>query len=114
MELGKCVTKYCRNARHPRYSKCSKCRSREYRKRYPGRKQFYNKKAHAKSKGIVFTLTREEFLEVWRPGLTINRVDGLKGYHRNNIEAIGLSANSRQGATTDKQRRYEPDPECGF
>jgi len=112
-DFVKCKTKWCRNSRSKKDTVCPKCRARAYKINYPGHKQYYDKKAHAKMKGIAFTLTRAEFLEVWQPGMTIDRRDGLKGYHRDNIQAMSLAMNSSKG-TIDKQRRYEPDPECGF
>ena len=56
MTRTRCHTRFCRNTvTHGRH--CSTCRSRKCRESDPVRYAFNNLKAHAKARGILFTIT---------------------------------------------------------
>lgn len=75
---------------------------REWRVRYPDRAAYSKKKWHARQKGIEFTITFSEFLAVWKQGGVIDRINSLRGYHVDNIQALSSYENSVKGATIDK------------
>ena len=110
----KCETKFCRTKARVG-TKCDKCRSREWRAANPGPAAYHRKKWNAKVKGMTFTLTKEQFLNVWQPGLTIERNNPLKGYHVDNIKALSLSDNAAGGYFAAQARLdHTHDDNCPF
>ena len=115
--MKKCRTKYCRGLVIPETSHspyCSKCRSARWKQSHPLKYSFKALRSRAKERGHSFDLTFDEYREfAERTGygllkgkeahsLSINRIRSEEGYHKDNIEALTLSMNSRA--------RYAPLP----
>lgn len=79
-------------------TKCKACARelhREYRIKYPETNRYSNYKVTAKGRGIVFDLTKEEFLSFWQKPCTycggeiltigLDRVNNNKGYSLDNV-----------------------------
>ena len=85
------------------------CKSRKYRKSNVCRSTFLNLKNNSKRRGIVFTLTFDEFEKFCyqtdylkgkgRSSLSysIDRIDNSKGYFIDNIQVLSVGENSRKG-----------------
>ena len=118
VKTTKCETKFCRCHIPPSRTagKCSKCRTRAYKEKYPLKRAYYTLKGRAKERSKVFTLTYEQFEKIaresgWSEGrgkeadsLSLDRIDDRKGYEVGNLRAITLSANT----TKENRRRFAP------
>jgi len=122
---GRCPVKYCTNPSAKDRAVCNKCKSRKIRSKNPQKDAYRNLKSHAKQRGIKFTITFQEFMEVAKDfpfsihrtsfiskakdkrghHLTIDRIDINKGYEPGNIQALTLSEN------IFKQHRLDYSPE---
>lgn len=94
---NKCATKYCRNTRAKNRRICNKCKSRKWRANNPLLAAYYNKRAHANKMHREFTLTVEQFSEVWKPKMSIDRINNNLGYIPGNVQTLSISENSRKG-----------------
>lgn len=96
---GECQASGCRNKTHG--SKlCSTCRCRKSRLADPYKYAYNNLKNRAKQRGILFTITPEQFREFCiktkyidykdreSDGLTIDRIHNGLGYHLDNIRVL--------------------------
>ena len=113
---GLCATPYCRNRRRENRSDCHTCKSRKHRAAHPEKFAFRSLKAHAKERGIEFAITFEQFMEValksdyiekkgnHAQGLTVDRINNLKGYILNNVCVMTRSENSVKRAKFDAIR----------
>lgn len=129
MSRQKCITKYCRNqvtTGHGKSARCSKCRTREFKERYPFKHMFNKRRQGAKRRGIAFELTLEE-LTRWSietgyadsrgraaSDKSIDRIDHTKGYRLDNIRCITVSENSTKSnldGSHGKHTRRDPDNE---
>jgi len=94
--------------RRNRHLNCPSCRSRRYRGKDPMRYAYRNLKTNSKRRGIVFSLTFEEFTKfaratnyIKRKGLSfdsysIDRIDNMRGYTPDNIHILTMSDNARK------------------
>lgn len=80
-------------------------RTRRYRQKFPIKYRYWCLRHNAKRRKISFTLTLEQFAAVYREGMTIDRIDCLRGYEPGNIQALSRYDNCRKGATVDKYRK---------
>lgn len=115
----KCTTPYCRNTAEGKH--CSTCRSRKARRADPVKYAFTNLKGNAKRRGILFTLTLEQFREwchqVNYVGLkgrsansyTVDRIFEEVGYHADNIRLLTNRNNVKKYFSYDwrTKRVYE-------
>jgi hypothetical protein len=112
----KCSTRRWRNTARDQRTRCFKCRQRAWRKAHPELAAFHNLKAHARSRGIEFTISFEYFERFARKSrllerrglhgaaLTVDRMDNLRGYVVGNIQPLTRSANSYKRAVHDAIR----------
>lgn len=123
-----CQVKRCRNERAGRRKVCHAHHMSAWRKSNPDKSAYFNLKNHAKSRGIVFSLTFDQFLEIaiksryidnkgcFADNLHFDRINPLLGYSVDNIQVISGSENCSKGATYDKAahiaqklKRYEEE-----
>ena len=100
----KCQIKYCKNSAPKGRKKCSKCRNREYKEQHPF-KYYYNKaKQNAKRRKIPFTLTHEEYKQIWLDSgkwqkklngsnYSMDRINVNLGYEPGNIRIVPVLMN---------------------
>ena len=94
-----CATPYCRNTTQGR-KHCSSCRYKKWREANPVKYAYLNLKHNAKKRGVLFTITFEDFKE-WctkvkyigfagrsADSLTIDRRYNDIGYHIDNIQVM--------------------------
>jgi len=99
---------------------CNVERNRQWRKKNPLKRSYHHKKSHAKERGIAFTLTFEEFSELWTGNCAIsgvklsgigNKVDSGQldrinpqlGYVTGNVHFISFRLNRiKSDATLDE------------
>ncbi len=99
MKRHKCQTPYCRNQIKSR-KYCSTCRYKKWRESNPVKYAYLNLKHNAKKRGVLFTITFEEFKD-WcvkvkyigfagrnADSLTIDRRHNDIGYHIDNIQVM--------------------------
>lgn len=105
----RCASKFCRGrTTHTGHSPfCSKCRTRNFKAKFPLKYAFGKLRARARERGHDFQLTFEQYQKFavdtgydqlkgkHAASLSINRKDNSKGYHIDNIEVVTLSHNSR-------------------
>lgn len=107
--MKRCRTKHCREVAtksgHSPF--CSKCRSRRFAEAHPLKYSFGKLRYRAGERGHSFELTFEQYQRFavetgydklkgkTQYSLSIDRKDGTKGYHADNIRAVSLSLNSR-------------------
>ncbi len=108
---GHCSVKYCSNKAVG--SLCSTCRSRKTRMADPVRYAFNNLRNRAKQRGILFTITLEQFRQwchkvkyVGLPGrsaesYTVDRIHNDLGYHADNIQLMTRRDNVKKYFTYD-------------
>lgn len=120
----RCVWHGCRNPVNPNHhaNKCPRCQSRWFRKTHP-LKYFFNKlKQRAKERRHEFTLTFGQYESFCLNtdyhklkgktslSLSIDRKDGKRGYHADNIQAITLRENTRKEYVPYfREQKYQPD-----
>lgn len=94
-----CSTPYCRR-RVTKGNLCNTCRTRKWRKENPVRSAWINLRNNAKRRGVLFTITFEQF-EQWcvkvkyigfqgrnSDSYTIDRRHNDIGYHIDNIQVL--------------------------
>jgi len=111
---NRCSTKHCRGKRNDSHKKCAKCRSREWREKFPLKAAFHRKKWNAKRRGIPFLLTYEDFVLVYVPGLTLDRNNCRNGYELGNVLPMSIHDNCSKGSTVDKKRWQMPLDDSPF
>jgi len=98
--MNKCPTPNCRNKVTGNYQ-CSKCRSKKYREANPVKYAFNNLRNRARQRGVLFTITFEDFKE-WcvkinyigmakgrgANSFTVDRRHNDVGYHLDNIQVL--------------------------
>lgn len=112
----KCITKYCRNDAAEGYDLCPKCRSRQYKKKYPF-KYYYNVlRLNASRREIQFELSFERFKELWLEHpkrweeklkqrtcrWEVDRIRAWEGYTDDNVQLLTKRENIRKYAYHDK------------
>ena len=104
MNSHKCETPYCKNKiKTGKY--CSTCRYKKWRELNPVKYAFLNLKHNAAKRGVIFTITYEDFKK-WcskvkyigfsgrnAESLTIDRRHNDVGYHIDNIQVMTRSEN---------------------
>lgn len=116
MTRARCHTRFCRNTvTHGRH--CSTCRSRKCRESDPVRYAFNNLKAHAKARGILFTITLDQFRTFCHrvkyigfsgrkaDSFTIDRIHNDIGYHIDNIQVLKQAENTKKYFSYDWRSR---------
>ena len=114
---GKCPVRFCRresrtgdgNRKPAKHRLCSMHRSTLTRILNPVRTTFAEKKSNAKSRGIVWSLTLEQFKEIvaqqdymdnkgcTKQCLHLDRIDSTKGYELSNLQIITCAENVAKG-----------------
>lgn len=123
-----CATPYCKNTVEGKF--CSTCRSKKSRAKDPVRYAYTALKNNAKRRGIIFTITLDQFKEFCvkvdyighagrsATGNTIDRRYNDLGYHIDNIKVLSRSENIKKYFYYDwreKQVRYErSEPVTGY
>lgn len=113
----KCSVKFCRNWRAPGRTICHKHKSQRWREQSPIVALFHRCKGRAKTRGIAFLLTVEQFtafcLETsyhilkgrGKDDASIDRIRGNEPYEAGNIQIRSVGFNSRKshwdGARTE-------------
>ena len=104
-----CAKRGCRKPKTKKSALCAKHHSRKFRELKPDKYAFANLRHHANRRGIEFTLTFEQFIEVAKPAgyieakgrtaraLHIDRIDNSLGYVAGNIQVITASENCSKG-----------------
>ena len=115
-----CHTPYCRNKTNSTY--CSTCRSKKSRERDLVKYAFTSLRNNAKRRGIIFTITLEQFKTFCSKvnyigfagrsseNYTIDRIHNDIGYHIDNIQVMEKGKNVKKYFYYDyreKQVRYE-------
>lgn len=120
--MQQCSTPYCLNDVKVKYNKkCYKCRKRVWRLKNPDKDAYYNIKHCAKTRGVPFHITWEEFLN-WplldtylkfkgtdSKSLSLDRIKtidekgNVKGYTIDNIQLLELGENVLKGHRERKQ-----------
>ena len=103
---GRCAVKNCSN--RCKGKMCSTCRTRKSRLKDPERYAFNNLKNRAKQRGLIFTITLEQF-RVWcvkveyigfkgrsSESYTVDRIHNDLGYHIDNIQVMTKQDNIRK------------------
>lgn len=115
MTSPRCHTKYCRNKAQGKF--CSTCRSRKAREADPVRYAYNNLKAHAKARGILFTIALDQFRAFCHrvkyigfsgrkaDSYTIDRIHNDVGYHLDNIQVLKNSDNVKKYFSYDYRSR---------
>ena len=105
-----CCVKFCRNRRRKNARICNKHASARFKELHPIKYRYNIAKQSAKSRGIEWNLSYEEFEKFCtetgylrnsgktRDKLTIDRIDPTQGYHYRNLRAIPHFMNSKLGA----------------
>lgn len=121
-----CSVPGCLNHRAKDRSKCNVHFLRDYRSRNQVKYLYWNLKSNAKRRGKEFSLTYEEFegfcvktgydklKGTTASSMTIDRINPLEGYHKDNIRAITLSENVQLSKTYAQHEGFELDPYCPF
>lgn len=133
----KCQTKYCRNQALKSRKLCAKCRSRNYKQKYPF-KYYYNlAKQNAKKRHIPFGLTFDQYKEIWtQSGKWQAKLDGQNysmdrmnvnlGYQAGNVRIVPVLLNVQVWHDEQKwqvdfrwrkmwsERNNKPIEECPF
>lgn len=112
---GRCAIRFCSNK--AKGLMCSTCRSRKTRAADPVKYAFYNLRNHAKARGILFTITLDQFRE-WchkvkyigfsgrkAESYTIDRIHEDLGYHADNIQVLTRSDNVKKYFSYDWRTR---------
>lgn len=100
---------------------CHKHYSRKLRELRPKEVRYSQMKQKAKSRGIQFSLTLQEFLlfcnntKYLTPGLrgqsaTVDRRCNAQGYHLFNIQLLSNRANARKGSSFSGNQFTRPEP----
>lgn len=106
----RCPTKFCKTKvyKHFKASHCPKCSSRRFKEKHPLKYFFHHLRARARERGISFSLTYSDYAEFCLKTdyhllkgktslcLSIDRMDVKKGYSKDNIRAITVSANCKR------------------
>lgn len=120
---GKCCSAWCMNAPVSGRRYCHKCRSRKYKYSQPHRYSYNLLRCGAKKRGIAFSLTFEEYVELWdrhpsqwqdklanlwasnsvqgrsdRDTWEIDRIDNSRGYEASNVQILKKHMNASKGA----------------
>jgi adenine specific DNA methylase Mod len=110
---GRCSVMRCNNKCKGRAKMCNTCRSRKCRQGDPVRYAYNNLIAHAKERGILCTITLDEFREFCHKvkyigftgrsaeSYTIDRRHCDIGYHIDNIQVMANSNNVKKFFTYD-------------
>ena len=126
---GKCPVKFCRRESRPgdgnrkpaKHRLCCKHRSHLTRILDPVRTTFADKKSNAKTRGITWSLTLEQFKEIvaqqdymdfkgcTKQCLHLDRIDHTKGYEVGNIQIITCSENVAKG-NAERRRAFAGAP----
>jgi hypothetical protein len=105
---GRCHVAHCTNKTTGTTKLCSTCRSRKCRKADPVRYAYNNLRNHAEARGILFTITLDQFREFCRKvnyigfkgrsaeSYTIDRRHEDIGYHIDNIQVLSNSNNVKK------------------
>jgi len=104
-KLGKCAVKWCRKDARKDRCLCQKHYMRRWRAKNPERAYYENLRGRARGRGVLFTLTFQEFMSVMgshfnetgRLLLTVDRIDATRGYEAGNIQPLSSSDNVAKG-----------------
>lgn len=107
---GVCPVKHCARGSANREALCHKHQKKRWRTRHPERSSFRALQDHARTRGIVFTITFADFMAAakdfpfhqdkpahYKDYLSIDRIDNKRGYEPGNIQALTVSENAMKG-----------------
>lgn len=129
MKTKKCNTPGCKNKAYPGRNYCCTCRGRKWRQTHYLQYLFLTIKGNAKRREKSFTLTFKEFIKFCKNTdydmlkgkkalcLSIDRINPLIGYCKENIRAITISDNSKRarGVILDIDTEWQMiEIECPF
>lgn len=113
-----CAVHGCRKPRGKGKGKfCCKCAQRIYRAKHPIKAAYQDLKSRARSRGKVFTITLEEFIQIVglqryidhggreRHMLHLDRIDDTKGYEVGNIQILTNGENRAKQTEEMRHRR---------
>lgn len=113
----KCETKFCRNSAAKGRRVCYKCRSRQWKEKYPFRYHFNALRNNARRRGIPFDLSFDVYRALYRDHpiaskdkllsdtnarYEIDRIDVRKGYTDTNVQLIEKQRNIQKYHEFDK------------
>lgn len=116
-----CITRGGKHEKVKARQYCHTCLKRQYRERNPMQAAYSNLKHNAKRRGKEFTLTIEEFIlfctetEYMKNkgrnvhSYTIDRIDDIKGYTRDNIQVLTNHDNN-----VKRHKKLEYDFRSGY
>lgn len=99
MKTHKCQTPHCKN-QIKNGSYCSTCRYKKWRDTNPVKYSYFNLKHNAERRGVLFTITYEDFVQWCKKvkyigfsgrnadSFTIDRIHNDIGYHIDNIQVM--------------------------
>ena len=98
-ELPRCATLYCLGTPQRYREYCEKCRTRQWRAKNPVKAAYRQLRRSAQKRGIEFDLSLYDFTVfsietgyVWGLlqgyDITIDRINSLKGYTKDNIQVL--------------------------
>ena len=117
MNAGRLCKDGCGNTARKKGRDCSRCHMRAWRANRPMQAAYATLRDHACERGIVFTISFEEFEDFalkaeyidkkgpWAGDLTVDRIDNLKGYVSGNLQPLTRARNSEKRAKYDAIRR---------
>ena len=114
IKKGKCIVFRCTNTPRKQRRVCCSCMKKEWRRKNPKMDSFAHIKFHAKERGIIFTLTFEEFVKLTeecdfgkRRLFHIDRIDASRGYETGNVQILTVSENVAKGNRERMCPRYQ-------
>lgn len=117
----KCANDGCFRVHAEGRTVCNTCRSREYAKKNPVIMIWHWIKKSAKKRGLEFSITKDELKEFLagtdyvaargrlRDQLTLDRKEGLIGYHIWNLQVLPKHQNIEKYHKGDNLTSLEPD-----
>ncbi len=115
---GICPVRFCTRSSKSDRSLCHRHHAIKYRAEHPEWAAYKTLRDNAKTRGIVFTITFEQFMDVakdfpfhkqkpklFKDYLSIDRIEARRGYEPGNIQALTVSENAIKG----NRLRYTPE-----
>lgn len=114
-----CTSPYCTNLARPGRKICWKCKARRYTEKYPLENTYRFLKANAKRRGIVCTLTLEEWKQfcdatnylklrgTYAQDMTVDRINPSLGYIAGNLQMLTRSENAKKAVKERKKALFQ-------